>query len=359
MTDTSSDIERLDPNFAKADPEKGLRWYDIRPMGVEGRGFEDTESFYDRLPARAEGLVPEAVWELSRHSSGMSVRFMTDSKSIAVRWTLRNENLAMAHMPATGVSGLDLYARHADCWRFLGTARPTVFPHNEYSLATSLQPSMRQYRLYLPLYNGVTEVQIGIPEATSMAKAPPAPADRSQPIVFYGTSVVQGGCASRPGMTHSAILGRRLDRPIVNLGFSGNGRAETEVARLLAEIEAAVFVIDTVPNMTEAQVQERIVPFVTAVREGQPRSPIVVVEHFAYPAEELVVWMPGLAGELNLALERCMKELHARGIDGLHVFKPGHWTGDDGEGTVDGTHSTDLGFIRMADALQPLLESLL
>src|SRR5262249_5941177 len=146
------------------------------------------------------------------------------------------------------------------------------------ALAGGVPAGRREYLLYLPLYNGVSSVEIGLPKGAKLEKADPyGPGDR-KPIVFYGTSITQGGCASRPGMVHTAILQRRLAFPVINLGFSGNGRMEPEIATLFAELDPAVYVLDCLPNMSAAEVTERIDPFVTVLRKAHPDTPILLVE---------------------------------------------------------------------------------
>jgi hypothetical protein len=129
---------------------------------------------------------------------------------------------------------------------------------------------------------GVESVQIGLPLGAFLAKAPPRLALFSKPVCIYGTSITQGGCASRPGMAYTAILDRRLDRPVINLGFSGNGPVELEVGRFLAELDPALCVLDCLPNMEAPQVNERAVPFVKLLRQSRPDTPIVLVENIAY-----------------------------------------------------------------------------
>ena len=193
-----------------------VKWYDAREIGVEGKAWEETESFFDRLPARAKDLVRSPVWSLSHDSAGMCVRFVTDADAIYARWQLLSDNLAMPHMPATGVSGVDLYVQHEGRWRWLATGRPEKVD-NTACLVQELPPGQREYLLYLPLYNGVTSVELGIPRNASLWQK--RFDNDCLPIVFWGTSITQGACASRPGMCHTAILGRWLDRPIINLGF--------------------------------------------------------------------------------------------------------------------------------------------
>ncbi|HOX08828.1 MAG TPA: SGNH/GDSL hydrolase N-terminal domain-containing protein, partial [Planctomycetota bacterium] len=248
---------RIDPNMAVRDAEGDICWYDLAGLTIEGMGWSGTEGPYERLPARASGKVPEAVWKLSKDSAGICARFVTDATAVYARWTLKDPNLAMDHMPATGVSGLDLYVRSAGVWRWAGVGRPKESPTNRQELTRGrLAAERRECLIYLPLYNGVSAVQLGLPSAARLEKAPPRPAGRSRPVVFYGTSIVQGGCASRPGMAYPAILGRWLDVPTVNLGFSGSARMEPEVAELVAEPDAAAFVLDCLPNAQPPEVAD-------------------------------------------------------------------------------------------------------
>lgn len=332
-----------------------LTWYDAKELTIEGKGFDDTIDFYDRLPMRAEGVVPEPVWNLSRDSAGLCVRFKSDARAIHARWTLRKENLAMGHMPATGVSGLDLYVRVEDAWRWLAVGQPAS-TENEVELCAGLPEGDREYLLYLPLYNGVRAVALGVPEGARLVASAPR---TTKPVVFYGTSITQGGCASRTGTCHTAFLGRWLDWPVLNLGFSGNGRMERALAELLAEIDAAVYIIDCLPNMNGELVSERTPELVRVLRAARPETPIVLVEDRTYADSFL---LPGRA-EANrnnrAALREAYTNLEGEGVKGLHYIEGAALLGADGEDTVDGSHPTDLGFKRQADALYPVLKALL
>jgi lysophospholipase L1-like esterase len=337
-----------------------ILWYDARELVIEGRGWRDTEEFYDRLPARAKGVVRDPVWDLSRNSTGICVRFSTDATAVKVRWSLRDEQLALEHMPATGVSGVDLYIRtEGGGWGWLAVGRPSQYPANQKDLVGGLPPGWHEFLLYLPLYNGVSSVQVGIASTYSIAKAPPRPAERIKPICFYGTSIVQGGCASRPGMVHTAILGRRLDWPVINLGFSGNGPMELELARLMTELDPAAYVIDCLPNMEAGQVTERALPFVKMLREARPDTPIILVENIPYQGAPYLPGRYGAYTSKNAALRQAFQQMIETGIKGVLYLPCGNLLGHDEEATVDGTHPTDLGFMRMADALEPVLRQAL
>lgn len=351
--------DALDPGLAKAEPGGETLWYDIRHLDVEGKGWQDTKAFFDRLPARAEGLVREPVWNLSHHSAGMCVRFVTDAPAIQGRWALTSENLAMNHMPASGVSGLDLYVKAKDGpWRWLGVGRPTA-QTNAVQLAGNLPDGAREFLLYLPLYNGVTSVEIGIPRDRKIARGTSRDPGRQKPIVFYGTSITQGGCAARPGMAYPALLGRRLGCPVINLGFSGNGKMEPEMAALLAELDPAVYALDALPNMSHQEVVERVEPFVRTLRQARPETAVLLVEERTSSNAHLLASQGRPHNLKRAALRHAYENLTTAGFRNLHYLHGDHLLGEDGEGTVDGSHPTDLGFVQMADAFETALRPIL
>jgi len=330
--------------------EGALSWQDVREWGVEGRAWNDTARYFDRFPSRAQATIPAPVWGLSRHSAGMAVRFATDAPEVHARYELLSANLAMPHMPATGVSGLDLYARAPDGEeRWLGVARPTE-KRMEVRLAAGLDPApggLRQFTLYLPLYNGTETLEIGVPQGSRFLPMPPR-ADR--PLLFYGTSIMHGACASRPGMAIPAILGRRLDLPTLNFGFSGNGRMDPSVVALLAELDPAVYAIDGLPNMTPEQVAERTEPLVRKLREARPETPILLVEDRTFTNAEFYKGTRELHTARRGALRKAYERLKADGVRRLGYLEGSQLLGRDGEAATDGSHPNDLGFVRYADA---------
>jgi GDSL-like Lipase/Acylhydrolase family/N-terminus of Esterase_SGNH_hydro-type len=340
-------------HFAKSD----LVWFDIKDLGVEGKGWTDTLTFYDRLPARAKGKVSNSVWSLSHHSAGICVNFITDATRIDARWTLRGKSLSAPHMPASGQSGTDLYALDGSTWRWLGSSGRAVlkYPTNQLTLASGIEPGKRLYRLYLPLYNGVREAYIGLPKMTQLWKAPPYPTKRKKPIIFFGTSITQGGCASRPGMAYPAILGRRLGYPTINLGFSGNGRMQPSVAEFISELDVCAFFVDTIPNMNAKMVTERTEEFVRIIRSQHPTTPIILAEGRRFTNDPLLPETRNRLSRDNTALKAEYNKLKKAGVKRLFYVKSRGQLGDDGDATVDGSHPTDLGMMRLADAYEPVL----
>jgi lysophospholipase L1-like esterase len=333
-------------------PGSGAAWYDVRGLGLEGVGFTDTETSYARLPARARGVVPGPVWELSKNTAGIAVRFVTDSTSIGAYWD-GGTDYRMNHMAPTGSAGLDLYQRREGRWVFRGAGRPTGSVTSQ-TLATGLPNTMTEYLLYLPLYHDVVAMKLGVEKTARLAPAPPR---GKKPIVFYGTSITQGGCASRSGMGHVAILGRWLDVEMINLGFSGNGRGEMELAQLVSEIDAQAYVLEPLPNMNLEQVRERIEPWVRLLREKHPDTPILLVENPLYERE----------GPKVDAMKAAHANLRKAGVKNLWYLVGGAnlrkgvgkaRPGDAENLTVDGIHPTDLGFLRMAENYMMVMEEI-
>jgi hypothetical protein len=209
--------------------------------------------------------------------------------------------------------------------------------------------------LYLPLYNGVNQVEIGLPDGSKLEKADPRGPGERKPIVFYGTSITQGGCASRPGMVHAAIVGRRLNYPVINLGFSGNGRMEAEVARLMAELDPSVYVIDCLPNIDAQAVTERTAPLVSILRQAHPNTPILLVEDRSYTNGFLQPPRRERNVTSRVALKAVYDQLKSAGDKNLYYLEGDKLLGADGDDTVDSSHPTDLGFTRQADAFEKVL----
>ncbi|MCE5322612.1 SGNH/GDSL hydrolase family protein [bacterium] len=329
-----------------------LTWLDVASLTIEGKGWTDTESFYDRFPARAKELVDPNVWHLAKQSAGIVVRFETDSNEIHVRWKLTLDRLALTHMPATGVSGVDLYAMNDGRARHLAVGFP-VEAENEVQLARNLCGRMCEYALYLPLYNGVESVELGVCADSTIRKAGKHKKN-IKPVVFYGSSIVQGACASRPGRAYPSIISRMLDIETINLGFSGSGRCEHEVSELLAQIDPSVYVIDCIPNMAVDTVDERI-RYLLDTLITAPRTPVILIESPGLQKERICHDDPWNLLQKNAILKDVYQDCVDGWNGGMHYIEGSSLLGDDGEATVDNLHPNDLGFYRMANAIAPVI----
>ena len=283
----------LSIQFSSAQDNSKINWFNPAQSDfnvVDNQGWpNDKLSDYDRLPEKANSTVRESVWNLSRHSTGLKIRFRSNSDNIIVRYHV-DGNMEMPHMPATGVSGVDLYAKNSN-GDWLWNRGKYSFGDTVKYVFSGINPNDtyhdygREYQLYLPLYNSVGWLEIGVPDDSKFEFLP---VRLEKPIVVYGTSIAQGACASRPGMAWTSILDRKMDRPLVNLGFSGNGRLEENVIDLIAEVDAKVYVLDCLPNLTPNKqrtlqdVHKLIISAVHQLRGKRPKTPILLVEHDGY-----------------------------------------------------------------------------
>ena len=340
----------------------GIAWYNAQNWPVENKGWNDTARYFARLPGRAEGVVTGSVWGLSQHSAGELVRFRTNAPAIRVKFRLYSANLAMTHMPATGVSGLDLYAldkndSDSGTWKWAACTQPKNQEDNV-ELIGGMNPVMRDYMLYLPLYNGVDALEIGVPEGAEFHAVLPR---TDRPILYYGTSIAHGGCCSRPGNTFTAMLSRRLDVPVLNLGFSGSARMEPELGELFAELDPVLFVLDASPNMNAALIDQRGVNFVRILRDKHPDTPILLVEDRVYSNSWII---PGKA-EANRTNEEALKRVYnhfiAAGDKNIYYLSAENLIGEDmdNDSTMDSSHLNDLGMFRMTDSLEKVIRPIL
>lgn len=336
-----------------------IRYYDATQFPLLGKINDSTETRYERLPESLKEICRPPVWKLGKNTSGLAIRFRSNTTRVAAKWTLLYESNHLNHMTDTGVKGLDLYAWDGSKWQFVNTARPTA-QHNEQVIVGAMLPQEREYMLYLPLYDGVTELFVGV-DSTAYVELPtlPYPATR-HPVVCYGTSITQGGCATRAGMSYTAILGRALNREVINLGFSGNGQLDYEIARLMAQrSDAALFVLDFIPNVSLEQLKTKAAPFIEILCRQCPDVPILLVEsvlftHMAFDKE-----IHRAVTDKNNALFEEYQKLRQAGFRNVYYLSSENLIGHDGEATVDGIHLTDMGFLRFATEMEKTVREII
>lgn len=320
---------------------------------VHGRWWNsELKDGYHRLTPRAQEKVRGTVWNLSRQSAGLSICFHTNAPSVKVRYKVTG-GLNMFHMPTTGVSGVDLYATDANGklrWcasKFNLSFKDTI--NYEFKDLTYFTGQERgyDYELFLPLYNEVTWMEIGVAEGCEL-RFLPAPDEK--PIVVYGTSIAQGACASRTGMAWTNIVHRESRYPVINLGFSGNALIEEEVFCFLAEINACLFIIDCLPNMATERtelVYDRLMKGIAILRE-KSEAPILLVEHNyanGLSSQQSVDWYT----HSNEEQYRAYKALRKQGVKNLYYLSHDE-LGFIQDTMVEGIHPNDLGMRQYADA---------
>lgn len=335
-------------------------YHDLSVFPVIGTAAPDASKAYSRLPDSLKSQIRPELWNLGLNSAGLAIRFASDASDISARWKALNK-FNMNHMTATGIRGLDLYVMLPDSsWTTLGAARPAFNSHNSTStIVTDMKPAMREYMLYLPLYDGVDSVMIGTDSAAVVIAPRVDLPSRQKPLVMYGSSILQGGCATRPGMVHTSIIERELNREVYNFGFSGNARLDPEIARVMASVDAGAYVIDALPNCKREQVLELTEPFYRIIREARPGVPVVFVESEPFPVMRFSEEVRQTVTEKNEALRQVYDSLVARGETDIYYMPASDILGDCVEGTVDNYHMTDLGFEHFARGMMPLLRKVL
>ena len=356
---TTRRLEDIDKNFRlSADIPRDYILRDPReaPFSLWGL-VPNADRSYCRLPL---GLIPECnegVQELAWHLAGACVRFSTDSDGLAVVWTLRDRG-NMPHFAATGQSGMELFEESDGGV----TAVKTVIPQMEDGLGcradqsafVPLKGGMRHYALYLPLYNGLTTFHLGFAPDSRVeeGRAPRV----TRPLVFYGSSITQGGCAQKVGSCYTTILARRLDAAQINLGFSGSARGEESMARYIASLDMSAFIMDYDHNAPDAAHLRRTHgPFFRLIRAARPELPIILASKPDYdnnPAESRLRRQV-IIDTYARALSEGDRRVYF--VDGQSMFGPR----DRALCTVDGCHPTELGFLRMADAFEPVIREAL
>lgn len=318
------------------------------------QGFDNTEMKYSRLPADLKDQTRKAVWDLGLNSAGLAIRFSSNAKCMGAQWTLLN-NFNMAHMPGTGIRGIDLYTLVDGEWKHIGTAQPNgkesrnIFYRNG-------DGSQREFLAYLPLYDGVVKLEIGV-DSTSTLSAPKVEKFKSgKPIVFYGTSITQGGCASRPGMTYSNILGRWFDCEAINLGFSGNARMDRSMLEAIKRIDAQKYVINCLPNCTQEIIRDSAYHFMSTLAKERPEVTIYMVENVEFTDRHINQRTAKDLIEKNRMWSDLYKQLRKEGYKNLRYIPSEGYVGRDDEHSVDGAHFTDLGFMRMAETFKKYLK---
>ncbi len=324
------------------------------PVQVNGLAwFADDRPVLRRLPMRLKDTFPADVWGLAQQPSGGRLRFRTDS----TRLHLRAENPGvsrMHHMTTVGQSGLDLYVD--------GEYRGSAWPDDkaqierQWTLGNSQTP--RDITVYLPLYNGITLHSLRLdPGATLEA---PAPYSIPKPVVYYGSSITQGGCAENAGLSAAAMVGRDLNVDFVNLGFSGSGLGEPALAQAIAEIDAAAYVLDYWANPSVDVYQKTLPGFVDLLRAKHPKTPILVVSPFWFPEEAVSEGVRSAQDAKRRIAREFVGDRRQRGdtsihfVDGLELLSR-----TQASGLVDGVHPNSLGFESCARGLEPHLRRVL
>ena len=343
-------IEEFDDNFiVKAPDETRTAFFDVSQPPFTVHGLMHDKNGYYRIPYETAAAANDGVKGLNIHTAGGRVRFCTDACRIILHAQMR-DIAQMPHFPLTGVAGFDLYADGVN----RGTFMPPVNIKNEFSAEVTLcGGGMSEITIHFPLYSGVTKLELGFPNGSRITKAPGYRVPL--PVVYYGSSITQGGCASRPGNAYQNILSRLLSCDHINLGFSGSARGEKCIAEYIAGLRMSAFVLDYDYNApTPEYLEETHSAFFNIIREANPSLPVIMLSRpQPNPSDEELLRRDIVKRTYENAVRIGDKNVcFTDGTQMLRIF------GGD-SGTVDNCHPNDLGFFCMAKALEPVLKAVL
>lgn len=327
---------------------------DAAGLTVVGRAFPDRRSGWHRIVPGSYPDLPAPVKERLTNPAGLALSFITNSPMLAARWCTADAR-QNANMAPIAHRGLDLYIRRGGSWLWAGVGRPgqgTVCSDD--NLVLNMDDSEKECLLYLPLYSELKSLEIGVAPGSSLR---PAANPFRKRVALYGSSIVQGASASRPGMAYPAQLSRRLGVEVINLGVSGSAKMEAAAAQLVADVDADAYMLDCVPNTSPALIAQRAGNLIRTVRSRRPDAPIIVVMSIIRELARFNrVWSENMARQNATMLAEVRK---LTDIEGLTVIPAEELLGHDGEATVDGTHPSDLGFDRMLHVIEPIVASVL
>lgn len=331
-------------------------YYNMQDFTLLGRPMPN-QTVYQRFPDTIKNLLRKPVWDLSKNPTGFAVYFETNAKEISATWKT-GSSVVFQHVAGTLVKGLDLYGLENGTWYFAGVGKPNAPVYQQANLVKDMDGSMRQYLLYLPDYEICDSLFIRVETGAIITKPQLNYFEGHKPLVVYGTSIVQGASAMRPGMAYPAQLERRLKRETINLGFSGNGQLDSMLAVIMSDIDASMYVIDCGPNLTPAMAQAKTLPFLRQLHALKPAVPILIVENILYPTAKFNTVTKQKITEVNQIFKNAYTQLKKEGMHNLHYLEATNLIGGDGEATVDGAHMTDLGFYRITLAIEQKIKSI-
>lgn len=362
-------MSHSDPNMASKElkEERDIKWISLNDSSIRLSGFPfyRGEKVLGRIPPEKKELFEKVnpfINEFGANTAGGQISFRSDTTRVYLRVTTQLVH-DMVNMTPAGQCGFDCYVgKNRQELKFVGVSRFDV-RKKSYEIELAQYPTqgkMMEYLIHFPLYSGVYEVMLGIEGDAKIEK--PESFRQQGGLVFYGTSITQGGCASRPGMSYTNMLSRKLNMEIYNFGLSANGLGEYEVADMLAEIQnPLLYVIDYEANAgLNGKLQASLKGFIQRIRNHHAVTPILVVSRLPYIRDVLDKAFGERRAELRRFQENTVKELQRQGDENIYFCDGSKLWGEDFDDyTVDTIHPTDLGFYMMVNNLLPVVKKIL
>lgn len=326
---------------------------DARDLTMIGKAWDEAP-FYHRLDTTAYPSIPRNVKYLATHSAGLAISFKTNSSKISAKWCT-GSRAPGDNMTGIAFEGLDLYISRDGRWQYAGVARPASHTCSETVIVEQMEAGEKTCLLFLPTYDETLSLQIGIDSGATIS---PGSNPFRKKILIYGSSIVQGASASRPGLAYPARLSRETGYNFINLGFSGNAKMESEVANMIAPLLMDAYILDCVPNPSLEEVLERTANLVKTIRKFHPQVPIIAIESVAREKGNFNTQVAARVTLKNRHFKQEINKLQQRDKN-LYLISADGLLGDDQEGTTDGIHPNDLGFDRMLEKIRPVILKIL
>ncbi len=331
------------------------KYVDASTLNVQGRTKPSQENPYFRVDSEGYDFAEEHIVRYCRYPVGVYIMFKTDSHAISAKWTTAKRAWGNNMTPIVQ-RGLDLYIKKDGVWTFAGVARPSMTKDvHKYTIVKNMADGEKECMLYLPIWNEVESLEIGIDDDAAI-EAIPSP--YKYKVLTLGSSITHGASASRPGMIFTARMSRSTGIDFVNLGFSGNCKLQPQLARLIADSEADAYLFDAFSNPSVKEIETRVADFVRTVAEAHPDKPMIFLQRTIRDDATFDTKWAKSNDERRATVRRMMTEL-AKKYDNVYFLDSDTITGTDHEGTVDGAHPTDMGFDRFIDTWLPKIEKIL
>ena len=313
-----------------------------------------TPQQYHRVDTVKYNDMPPTIKKLLTNSAGLAICFKTNSKAISAKWCVTNSR-ASGNLTPIAQKGLDLYIKKDGKWIFAGVGRPSAVC-SEFDLVKNMDGAEKECMLFLPLYDELKSLEIGTDEGSTISSLDNPFRKR---IAIYGSSIVHGASAGRPGMAYPAILSRKTGLYFMNIGMSGNAKMEPTVAKMVSDVQADAFVLDCIPNPSPAQIKERTENFIKTLRSKHPKTPIILVQTIIREGGNFDLTIKERVKQQNIEATAAFNRLKSAGMRDIYLITADNLLGDDHDATTDGTHPNDLGFYRMAEELAPQITKIL
>ncbi|WP_342645389.1 SGNH/GDSL hydrolase family protein [Mucilaginibacter sp. CSA2-8R] len=331
----------------KAQPLHEMVFTDAHDLTIIGKA-EESEMFYHRLDTSLHKDLPSVIKTLATRSAGLAVSFTTNSSTISAKWCT-SKQVTDDNMTGIAYEGMDLYIKRAGRWQFAGVARPQSHDCSEAMIVENMKAGKKECLLFLPTYDETLSLSIGVDIGASLY---PEKYPFKKSVVIYGSSIVQGASASRPGLAYPARLSRETGYNFINLGFSGNAKMEKSVVDMIAAMPMDAIILDCVPNPSPEEVLKRTHYLITTIRKFHPGIPIIGIQSVAREKGNFDTVVAARVARKNEYFKQEVRKIQKTDKD-LYFISADGLLGDDQEGTTDGIHPNDLGFDRMLQKICP------